>query len=210
MYKALLYVGIAVAIKSGALNLPYSGKYRALDEYLIPKADWDAHRAEYLHRAQLEEFANCKATLKALDQTLDAGYQETNQNLKSGKNPYLIVRANGTFHVKTPKQEKLECMSLGTLLPERKYISMQEMLATVAQAANFLEEFEHWQVKYQHAKPAKKLFLAGIIGFGCDIGHRKLAQISKQIEEGELDNTVNWYFSLQNVQDANDCILRLM
>ncbi|NOR22927.1 MAG: Tn3 family transposase [Desulforhopalus sp.] len=210
LYKALLYVGIADAIKSGALNLAHSGKYRALDEYLIPKADWDAHRAEYMHRAQLEEFADCKATLKVLDQTLDAGYQETNQNLKSGKNPYLTVRANGTFHVKTPKQEEVECMSLGTFFPERKYISMQEMLATVDQTTNFLDEFEHWQVKYQRAKPAKKLFLAGIIGFGCDIGHRKLAQISKQIDEGELDNTVNWYFSLQNVQDANDRILRLM
>jgi len=210
LYKALLYVGIADAIKSGALNLAYSGKYRALDEYLITKSEWDAHRAEYLHRAQLEEFADCKATLKALDQTLDAGYQETNQNLNSGTNPHLTVRANGTFHVKTPKQEEVECLSLGTFFPERKYISMQEMLATVDQATNFLDEFEHWQVKYQRAKPAKKLFLAGIIGFGCDIGHRKLAQISKQIDEGELDNTVSWYFSLQNVQDANDRILRLM
>ena len=210
LYKALLYVGIADAIKSGALNLAHSGKYRALDEYLIPKADWDAHRAEYLHRAQLEEFADCKATLKALDQALDARYQETNKNLKSGKNPYLTVRPNGTFHVSTPKQEEVECMSLGTFFPERKYISLQEMLATVDQATNFLDEFEHWQVKYQRAKPAKKLFLAGIIGFGCDIGHRKLAQISKQINEGELDNTVNWYFSLQNVLDANDRILRLM
>jgi len=210
LYKALLYVGIADAIKSGALNLAHSGKYRALDEYLIPKADWDAHRAEYLHRAHLEEFADCKATLTALDQMLDARYQETNENFKSGENPYLTIRTNGTFHVSTPKQEEVECMSLGTFFPERKYIPMQEMLATVDQAANFLDEFEHWQIKYQRAKPAKKLFLAGIIGFGCDIGHRKLAQISKQIDEAELDNTVNWYFSLQNVQDANDRILQLM
>ena len=31
-----------------------------------------------------------------------------------------------------------------------------------------------------------------------------------RLDEAELDNTVNWYFSLQNVQDANDRILRLM
>lgn len=83
------------------------------------------------------------------------------------------------------------------------------MLATVDQATNFLDEFEHWQIKYQRAKPARKIFFAGIIGYGCDIGHRKLAQISKQIDEGELDNTVNWYFSLQNIQGANDRILQL-
>jgi hypothetical protein len=51
--------------------------------------------------------------------------------------------------------------------------------------------------------------LAGVIGYGCDIGHRKLAQISKQIDEGGLDNAVNWYFSLQDVQGANDRTLRL-
>jgi TnpA family transposase len=48
------------------------------------------------------------------------------------------------------------------------------------------------------------------MGFGCDIGHRKLAQISKQIDENELDNVVNWYFSQENVQRANDRIVRFM
>ena len=210
LYKALLYVSIADAIKSGVLNLIHSEKYRALDEYLIPKADWDANRDEYLRRAELEEFADCKPTLRALNQALDASYQETNENLVSGKNPYLTVRANGSFHVSTPKREEVESLSLGIFFPDRKYISMLEMLATVDHATSFLDEFEHWQVKFQRAKPAKKLFMAGIIGFGCDIGHRKLAQISRQIDEGELDNVVNWYFSLQNIQDANDRILRFM
>lgn len=99
-------------------------------------------------------------------------------------------------------------MSLGTFFPEQKYISMLEMLTTVDQTTDFLDEFVHWQIKYQRSKPAKKVFFAGIIGYGCDIGHRKLAQISKQIDEGELDNTVNWYFSLQNIQGANDRILQ--
>lgn len=209
LYKALLFVDIADAIKSGALNLIHSEKYRSLDEYLIPKADWDAHRAEYLQRAQLDGFADCKATLSALDQELDASYQRTNENFKSGKNPYLTKRANGTFHVSTPKQDEVECLSLGAFFPERKYISMLEMLATVDHATHFLDEFERWQIKYQRAKPSRKIFFAGIIGYGCDIGHRKLAQISKQIDEGELDNTVNWYFSLQNIQGANDRILQL-
>lgn len=209
LYKALLFVDITDAIKSGALNLIHSEKYRSLDEYLIPKAAWDAHRAEYLQRAQLDGFADCKATLSALDQELDASYQRTNENFKSGKNPYLTKRVNGTFHVSTPKQDEVECLSLGIFFPERKYISMLEMLATVDHATHFLDEFEHWQIKYQRAKPGRKIFFAGIIGYGCDIGHRKLAQISKQIDEGELDNTVNWYFSLQNIQGANDRILQL-
>jgi hypothetical protein len=210
LYKALFFVEVAEAIKSGALNLLHSEKFRSLDEYMIPKADWEANRAEYLQRAQLEGLADCKATLKALEKELDARYKETNQNLIDSKNPYLTIRTDGSFHVSTPKQEEVECLSLGTFFPERKYISMLEMLATVDHATNFLDEFEHWQIKYQRARPAKKILFAGIIGYGCDIGHRKLAQISKQIDDGELDNAVNWYFSLQNVQGANDRILRLI
>ncbi|MGA9391860.1 MAG: Tn3 family transposase [Candidatus Sulfotelmatobacter sp.] len=210
LYKALLYVEIAEAIKSGGLNLVHSEKYRSLDEYLIPKTEWDAHRGEYLQRAQLEDFADCKVTLSALDQVLDARYQKTNQNFQSDNNPYLTKRPNGTFHVSTPKQEEVECLSLGEFFPERKYISLLEMLATVDQATNFLDEFEHWQVKNQRTNPSKKVLFAGIIGFGCDIGHRKLAQISKQIDEGDLDQAVNWHFSLQNVQGANDRILQLV
>jgi hypothetical protein len=210
LYKALLFVEIAEAIKSGALNLLHSEKYRSLDEYMIQKSDWESNRAAYLQRAQLEDFADCKTTLQALGNVLDASYQETNQNMVSGKNSYLTIRANGSFHVSTPKQEEVECLSLGVFFPERKYISMLEMLATVNHVTNFLDEFEHWHVKYQRAKPAMKTLFAGIIGYGCDIGHRKLAQISKQIDESELNNTVNWYFSLQNVQDANDRILRLI
>jgi len=120
LYKALLYVEIAEAIKSGALNLVHSEKYRSLDEYLIPKVEWDAHRTEYLQRAQLEGFADCKATLNALDQQLDARYEQTNKNFQSGKNLYLTQRPNGTFHVSTPKQDEVECLSLAEFFPERK------------------------------------------------------------------------------------------
>lgn len=99
---------------------------------------------------------------------------------------------------------------MGLFFPERKYIPLLEALATVDQATHFLGEFEHWQIKYRRAKPAPKIFFAGIMGYGCDIGHRKLAQISKQIDENELDTVVNWYFSLENVQRANDRIVRFM
>jgi TnpA family transposase len=210
LYKALLFIKTAQAIKSGAINLRHSAKYRSLDDYLIPKADWEANREKYLERANLTEFADCKATLKALEVKLDERYQQVNQRFKAGENQYLTLRADGTAHVKTPKQEPVESLSLGTFFPERKYISMLEMLATVNQATDFLSEFEHWQSKYQRTQPESKLLFAGIMGYGCDIGHRKLAQISSQLNENELENAVNWYFSLQNVQNANDKILNFI
>ena len=210
LYKALLFIKTAKAIKSGALNLLYSEKYRSLDDYLIPKTDWEKHREKYLERANLTTFADCKTTLNALNSALEQRYQQVNQRFKAGENPYLTQRSDGTFHVTTPKQEEIESLSLSVFFPERKYISLIEMLATVNQATDFLSEFEHWQSKYQRAQPTSKTFFAGIIGYGCDIGHRKLAQISSQINENELENVVNWYFSLQNVHNANDKILQFI
>jgi len=65
LYKALFFVEVAEAIKSGALNLLHSEKFRSLDEYMIQKADWEANRAEYLQRAQLEAFARLQGHLKS-------------------------------------------------------------------------------------------------------------------------------------------------
>ncbi|MDP3533165.1 MAG: Tn3 family transposase [Alphaproteobacteria bacterium] len=101
-------------------------------------------------------------------------------------------------------------MSLGTIFPEKKYIHLIEVLATVDHFTEFLEEFEHWQPKYRKERPEKKTFFAGIMAYGCDIGHRKLAQTSKEINENELDNTLNLYFSLANIQKANDRVLQFM
>ena len=210
LYKALLFVHVSEAIKSGALNLIHSEKYRPLDDYLISKTEWEKHRTEYLERANLTEFVDCKAILNSFKLTLDEQYQQTNQNFKVGDNPYLTVHKDEKIHIKTPKKEDVDCLPLKAFFPARKYISMIEMLATVNQAAKFLDEFEHWQPKYQREKPAIKTFFAGIMSYGCDIGHRKMAQISNEINDNELENVVKWYFSLQNVQAANDCILQFI
>lgn len=96
-------------------------------------------------------------------------------------------------------------------LPDNQGIASPTEFECLGQAWSLgLGAFEHWQVKYQRTKPPKKVFFAGIMGYGCDIGHRKLAQISTQIDENELDTVVNWYFSLQNVQGGNDRILQTM
>lgn len=176
LYKALLFIKTAKAIKSGAVNLLYSEKYRSLDDYLIPKRDWENHREKYLQLASLSDFADCKTALNSLESTLEERYENVNKRFKDGDNPYLTRRADGTVHVTTPKKEEVESLSLGVFFPERKYISLIEMLSTVNQATDFLAEFEHWQSKYQRAQPVSKVFFAGIMGYGCDIGHRKLAQ----------------------------------
>ncbi|HZS49189.1 MAG TPA: Tn3 family transposase [Blastocatellia bacterium] len=210
LYKALLFAKVADAIKSGALNLVYSHRYRSLDDYLISPDDWTNHRTQYLSRSELNRFADCRQTLQDLSLLLDQQYHQTNDRIERGENAFIKFRPDGSFFVNTPKEEETDSTPLSTFFTERKYISLLEVLATVNQATGFLDEFEHWQRKYQKGRPPEKTFLAGIIGYGCDIGQKKIAFISKQIDESELETTINWYFSLFSIQAANDRIVSFL
>ena len=64
--------------------------------------------------------------------------------------------------------------------------------------------------KHHKLKPTAEIVLAGILGMGCNIGIDKLSQISVGINESTLKNTVNWCFSLKNIQAANNVIIGLI
>ena len=212
LYKALLFVSIADAVKAGALNLRRSHKYRSLEDYLLPQSAWQAARSEYLEQADLTRFADCHLLLRELRRTLEEQYRTTNERVLAGHNPLLKFRPDQTFYVTTPKAEEDgdDEPSRAAFFPARTYISLLEVLATVNEATHFLEEFTHWQLKHPRRRPADKTFLAGMVGLGCEIGEKKIAHISPQINEHELENTLNWFFSVPNTQAANDRILSVM
>jgi TnpA family transposase len=210
LYKALLFIKIAEALKGGVLNLRHSYKYRSLDDYLIPQAAWQAQRDAYLQRADLTAVADGPATLHTLAARLDQQYHQTNQHILAEANPHVHFRKDGTFHVSTPPIEPEDSAPLLGLLPKRRFISLLEVLATVQRFTCFLDAFAPWRVQYARAKPADRVFYAGITGYGCFIGTRKLASISLGISESELESTVNSYFTLDNIHCANDRIVQFM
>jgi TnpA family transposase len=210
LYKALLFIKIAEALKGGVLNLRHSYKYRSLDDYLIPQAAWQAQRDAYLQRADLTAVSDGPATLRTLATQLDQQYHRTNQHILAGENPHVHFRKDGTFHVSTPPLEPEDSAPLLGMLPKRRFISLLEVLATVQRFTRFLDAFAPWRVQYTRAKPADRVFYAGITGYGCFIGTRKIASISLGISESELESTVNGYFTLDNIHGANDRIVQFM
>ena len=210
LYKALLFIHVMGAIKSGTLNLEHSYKYRTLDNYMIDRDRWQREKQTLLARAGLASFAEPKQVLDELDRALHAQYTKTNMNLVEGNNSRVKLNKDNTLTISTPKVDDADAAPLQTFFPERDYISLLEVLSTVNRYSGFLDEFQHWQQRYHRPKPPQKTFYAGIIGLGCRIGTRKIARISRQISEPELENTVNWYFSPDATQAANDKVLRLM
>ena len=72
-----------------------------------------------------------------------------------------------------------------------------------------MDEFEPWQQKYQRKKKPIASILAGVVGLGCGIGEHKIVKISRVISESEFNNTINWYFSTDNINNANNKIMQL-
>jgi TnpA family transposase len=205
LYKVFLFFHIASAIKSGNLNLLLSHKYRPLDDYLIDPSDWQREKSELLERAGLTEFADPEIVLNDLDSALYKQYRETNS--RATNNPHLKIMTNGKFTIATPAEDESHDEQFGTFYPEQHVVPLPEVLFTINRHCSFIESFKHWQQSHvRQLSPPSTLF-AGIMGLGCGIGVRKMAQISANITENELENTVNWRFSLENIRAANDQVI---
>jgi hypothetical protein len=210
LYKALLFLHVQNGIKSGALNLEHSYKYRPLDDYLIDRARWQRDKQQLIERAGLEAFVDPRKVLKELDEALYKQYLTTNQNIIDGKNLHIKFKKNGGFTLSTPKQEESDAQPLQQYFPDRQFVPLVEVLATVKRFTHFVDELQHPQQRYHHGRPLEATIYAGVIGIGCAIGLRRMMRISRGITEAELEHTVNWHFTLDGLQAANDRVVRLM
>jgi hypothetical protein len=161
LYKALLFLHVQSTIKSGALNLEHSYKYRPLDDYLVDRGRWQRDKQQLVERTGLEGFIDPRKTLKELDEALYQQYLTINQNIAEGKNPHIKFKKNGTFTLSTPKQEESDAEPLQQYFPEHRFVPLVEVLATVNRFTHFVDELQHPQQRYHHASPRKPRSMAG-------------------------------------------------
>jgi TnpA family transposase len=76
----------------------------------------------------------------------------------------------------------------------------------VNSSCNYLGRFQHSQNKYLRERPDDCTFYAGILALGCNIGIHRIIQTAPLINESELNTATNWYFTLENINNANDAI----
>lgn len=203
LYKCLLFFHIAASIKSGELNLVYSYRFRAIQDYLIDKAYWESNKNKILAETGLTKFADGEHYMEQLKGILDDKYHTVNTRSIDGLNPYLKFDLSGKPVVRTPSIELENKEYIATTLSDNGYIPILNLLKDINNITDFTKGFKHFSNKNSKMKPSEEVLLAGIIGKGCNIGLHKLANISTGISEHVLYNTVNWCFDLKNIQEAN-------
>lgn len=210
LYKVLLFMKVADAIKAGELNLLHSYRYLSIDDYLISKIVWQNNREDYILRAGIGHLTQFESIIIALKNALNAQYEKTNDNVLNGKNRYLTFNKLGELILETPKVEKAEIQKISELLPKNQYISILDVLRTLDEITGFSQCFQHYKIKENKARPIPSLFYAGIMGKGCNIGINKLSNVSKGINENTLETVINWYFSHDTILAANNRIVSYM
>jgi len=163
-----------------------------------------------INPSELFRQAESEHILTELQTRLEQYYQLTNQRIIDGSNEFVSVKSDGAYTVQTPPVAEKMAPGLNDYFPETKFVSLLEILSTTNQVTSFLGEFKRSKLKYYRARPSDRSFFAGMLGLGCGIGIKRMAQISSLIDEAELERTVNWHFSLENVEAANDRILTFM
>ena len=129
LYKALLFRKITDNVKSGSLNLQSSYKFKALDDYMIPKEEWDKNKKILLKQAGLEQYSDCEKVLNTLEDVLNKEYTHTNDNIINKFNEHIRISDVNDYVLNTPAIESVES-GLSDYLPDIRTVSMQEVLST--------------------------------------------------------------------------------
>lgn len=210
LYRALLAGHVADHLKVGKLNLAHSLRYRPFDTYLLDAASWERQREALLVQTDLTHLREPGPWLAELQAKLATAFARTCERLDAGTNPGVRPRANGRPRFLTPARPvEQEAPAARPLFPGPGLISLHEVLHTVNQQCHFTDCLTHWSPRNRPPRPAERVFFAGVMAYGCNLGLTRMAHATKHVALATLENTVNWYFSLDNLRRANDAVVAL-
>lgn len=209
LYKMFFFQAVNDGIKSGIINFNQSYRYRFLEEYLIDKREWKANKDQLLTDAEMTHLTDSKEIMGDLEKNLDMLYHQVNDNYNLGLNPDLRFDSNKKPIISTPAVEKPDLSKISSYFKPARFISILDLLADVEKVAPFLHHLGHQSKTHERKRPSTETFFASIIALGCNIGVEKMSNISKGIQANTLQNTSDWYLSLQALKDANNAIIKI-
>ena len=175
---------------------------------MISKTLWKEDKDLLLAKAECFHLKSYEEVINPLKQETERAYESTNQSILLGENTLMRFRGDGKFSITTPKVEQAEAEKLVDFFPNAQIIPLSQVLATIQHLTNYLDQLVHLQNKYQKTRPRHALFYAGIMAYGCNVGIPTMTKVTTPMSEAELENTCSAFFSLANVNKANDSILK--
>lgn len=208
LYKVILFKEVSNHIKAGSLNLKYSDKYKSIDEYLINDEYWNHNKKNLIERANISKLESFSEFIDTSKMELSKQYEATNNSI--GDNKHIKFNKDGKAIVNTPKLENSQTNGCIDILGKDQYLPLINILSDIRHSSDLSKAFTHYSRKTVKKQLSDDLIYAALIGLGCNIGVRKMGKISKGIGANKLDYTVRWYFSKENLVEANRRILHVI
>ena len=206
--KAILFEKIFNSIKSGALSLRASYNYLPIKRYLINDERWEQDSENILETTGLNYFVSSEEILDDLNDKLSEKYKKANESHNNAYNKHLSFKKDGKFVISTPKSKHERSKNkLAPVFAQEGIIPISNVLDQINNVTHFIKCFKHHALKKVIMKPTSETIFAGILSKGCNHGTIRMANISKGINKATLSNTINWFFSLENIQDANNKVI---
>ena len=76
--------------------------------------------------------------------------------------------------------EESDAEALQHYFPERDFVPLMEVLATVNRHTGWMEEFQHWQQRHHHGRPADRVLYAKKAGYKVIGVWKEIASGAKQ------------------------------
>ena len=177
---------------------------------MLPEKYWEEHKVHLLEKLGLTEFGDVEHVLALLRGVLDKQFMDVNHSIARGNNKFVTIHKDGHFSLYTPAVDKLDYDSIAMIIGKDRYIPILQMMAEINALTKFTSNFKHHKITGSKSAPENEIFYAGIFGLGSSIGLHKLANTAVGINYNTLSNTVNWYFSLDNLYAVNQTVTDLM
>ena len=206
-YEFLVYRLLHKRLEAGDIYISDSLRFRSFDEDLIPKETWKREKEQIVKDIDVPMLSLSMAeVLKKLEEELEAKYEEVNQRILSGENPYvkLSKKKNGEITWKMPYVAEEDPVN-NPFFDDVPQIHIAQVLQFVDSRCQCLDAFIHILQRYVKTPLDRHAVVACLIAYGTNVGLGKMGVISDMSFQ-TLFSAANNFLRPETIREGNDKI----
>ena len=208
-YEIMLYLQIEKGIKSGSVTVYNSLSYRALNDELHPKQDWDKNKKSIIKRLENKLLASdINDLLKDLANRLGPRYKEVNDKITSGENNKIKLKHNKkgeAIRWNLPYKKSDDGVN-NPFYENMPLTSIAKIIQFTHNQTDFMKKFTHILPTGSKKQVDESVLSACLVAKGTGIDIDKMKDIS-DVKEHDLKSTYADFIRHMTLTQASDAVM---
>ena len=203
-YELAFFDSLRTAIGSGNLYVECSYNHRSLNQYLIPKEEFELIKSEV--PSIINAFPTADEYIEKCKSSLEGGYKLIDRCLS--KNGDLYIEDN-QFHIKrlqreSPPQAKVLSKEMYSAVPP---VKLPDLLFEVAKWTGFDKCFYNESFPKNDNTPT---LMAALMALGTNIGAERMARSAKGLTLSKMTTAIGNYLTEDNLKKAQATLVNFL